>query len=192
MKIGKLFVISAPSGTGKTTLVEALLKRWGKEYNLKKAITYTTRSPREGEVDGIDYHFVSIEEFNHKVQEGFFMEWSSWYDNYYGSSIDIIEELKKGVSYILIIDRIGASKIAKEFPHSILIWIEPLSIDVLEERLRLRGKDSESSILNRLKKASIEIEEEKKKPMYTYHFINNMFEETLKNIINVFKKHLKP
>lgn len=191
MKEGKLFIVSAPSGAGKTTLIEELLKRWGKKYNLERAITYTTRNAREGETNGVDYNFISIEEFQRKIEEGFFIEWSTWYDHFYGSSIEIIKGLKNGVSYILIVDRLGASKIVGQFPDSILIWITPPSLSVLEQRLRLRAKDSELTILNRLKKAAIEIEEENKNQLYNYHFINDNFEITLENIKKVFKLNLK-
>lgn len=191
MKEGKLFIVSAPSGAGKTTLIEELLKRWGKKYNLERAITYTTRDAREGEINGVDYNFISIEEFQRKIEEGFFIEWSTWYDHFYGSSIEIIKGLKNGVSYILIVDRLGASKIVGQFPDSILIWITPPSLSVLEQRLRLRAKDSELTILNRLKKAAIEIEEENQNQLYNYHFINDNFEITLENIKKVFKLNLK-
>ncbi|NBQ17743.1 guanylate kinase [bacterium] len=191
MKEGKLFIVSAPSGAGKTTLIEELLKRWGKKYNLERAITYTTRNAREGEINGVDYNFISIEEFQRKIEEGFFIEWSTWYDHFYGSSIEIIKGLKNGVSYILIVDRLGASKIVGQFPGSILIWITPPSLSVLEQRLRLRAKDSETTILNRLKKAAIEIEEENQNHLYNYHFINDNFENTLENIKKIFKLNLK-
>ncbi len=191
MKQGKLFVVSAPSGAGKTTLIEELLKRWGKLYNLQRGITYTTRAPREGEKNGVDYNFISIEEFQHKIEAGFFIEWSTWYDHFYGSSIEVIKGLKTGVSYILIVDRLGASKIVSKFPGAVLIWITPPSLEILEDRLRLRGKDSEATIINRLKKAAIEIEEEKQKSLYNYHFINDVFEDVLRNIKNVFEINLK-
>src|SRR3989338_2709281 len=123
--IAKLFVVSAPSGAGKTTLVKAALEHLCKKFPIKRVITYTTRPARAGEMDGEHYYFISVNDFKQKVTEGFFLEWSSWYDHYYGSPVSIIEEIKKGTSFVAILDRAGAAEVLRAYPKAVCIWITP-------------------------------------------------------------------
>ncbi len=185
MNRGKLFIVSAPSGTGKTTLINELLKRWNQKKSLKMVVTYTTRAKRDGEQDGIDYHFISESDFIKKIEANFFLEWSTWYNAYYGSPVSIIDDLKKGISYIAILDRVGAQKIKELYAFSILIWIEPPSLEILKERLEKRAKDNKTVIEERLKKAAIEIEQEKRNVLYDFHIINDDFEKTV-HTLNIF------
>jgi guanylate kinase len=189
-KSGKLFVISAPSGSGKTSLTKGVLRYYKDICPFKQAVTSTTRSPRKGEVDGRDYNFLSIDQFKADIQDNKFLDWSTWYDHYYGSPSSLLEEIKLGVSFILIVDRSGAREIKKVYPESILIWVEPPSLEELEVRLRARGKDSEATIVNRLKKASVEMEEEEQERLYTYKVVNDMFDETVKKLIIIFEKEI--
>src|SRR6476620_10453002 len=147
---GKLFVISAPSGAGKTTLVNALLHEVGDSLSLKRVITYTTRSMGLGEEPGVDYHFISVQEFEHKIQQRFFLEWSVVYGTYYGSPASLIAQCKEGSSSILIVDSLGAQTVRAQVPDAIFIWIYTKGIDVLRERLILRGRDSQEKIEKRL------------------------------------------
>ncbi len=181
---GSLFLISAPSGAGKTTIVNAVLHQMQSKYLIKKVITYTTRPIRIGEVDGVDYFFIKEEDFLDKIKNNFFLEWSTWYGCYYGFPQFILDDLKKGISYIGIVDRFGARSIKQLYKDAILIWIEPKSIEILKERLLHRGTDSLDEIKKRLKKAVIEIDEEKKEKLYEIHIINDEFYETVKKLIN--------
>src|SRR5437879_4794715 len=106
--IGKLFVISASSGAGKTTLVTAIITHMGGHVNLERVVTYTTRTPAPGDVPGVDYHFVTPAQFQEKIAAGFFMEWSTAYGHYYGSPRSVLDEVAAGNSRILILDRAGA------------------------------------------------------------------------------------
>lgn len=191
MATGKLFVISAPSGSGKTSLVKEVLEDCGKKYPLQRAVTYTTRPAREGEVDGDHYHFVSIDEFKELIAKNAFIEWSTWYDHYYGSPLSIIEEAQKGTSFIMVLDRSGAQEVLKVFPKAVLIWIEPPSVKILEERLVKRGADNQAAIENRLRKAHIEMKEEQEAQLYQYHIINDDFKIAVDCLKEIFVKELE-
>lgn len=177
-KKGKLFVISAPSGAGKTSLVNALLQKMDKTYNLTRVVTYTSKKPRTGEVAGVDYHYIEVDEFKSKIQEGFFCEWSNCYESYYGSPRSIFDDLDKGMSYILIIDRAGAQQIINFYKEAILIWIHT-DIPTLKERLILRGAETEEQINKRLVQASLELAQEEQKSIYSYRIVNDIFEKAL-------------
>lgn len=182
MNSGKLFIISAPSGAGKTTLVKELFVDCATACMFQRAITYTTRPPREGEIDGFHYHFLSIDEFKKKIENDFFIEWSTWYDHYYGSARSLIDQVKNGLSYILIVDRLGARDILSLYKDAVLIWIQPPSIEELRQRLLHRAKDSVATIEARLKKAEIEIEQERVECLYRYHIINNNFHDAFSEL----------
>jgi guanylate kinase len=172
---GKLFVISAPSGTGKTSLVNALLRDWQSRYQLKKVVTYTTRAPRKGE--GKDYYFISRDDFEKKQKEGFFLESGLFCGNYYGSPACVLDiTYRNQDSYLLIVDRAGGLKI-KDTPGVVLIWITPPSLQELKSRLQKRGEDSAESIEQRIKKAQEELECEERENAYTYHLDNDDFQK---------------
>ena len=148
---GKLFIISAPSGAGKTSLARALI---ASDVNAKMSISHTTRQRRSGEVDCVDYFFVSQPEFLSMVQEGVFLEHAEVYGNYYGTSRNAVEEmLAKGINVLLDIDWQGARLVRKQMPEAISISILPPSIEELERRLRSRGSDTEDVIQNRMRQA---------------------------------------
>lgn len=184
-KSGKLFVLSAPSGAGKTTIVNAVLSKLKCNYNIDRVITYTSKLPRLGEIRGIDYNFISKEEFEVKINEGFFLEWSAVYGNYYGFPKYIINEFKQSKSYIVILDRAGAWEIKKKIKDTVLIWIDIPNISILENRLLKRNSDSPDQIKKRLELAHIEIEQEKNNPLFDYKFPNDDLNETI-NVIERF------
>lgn len=190
MAFGKLFIVSAPSGAGKTTLVQKVLADCKQPCSLKRTITYTTRPAREGEVDGQDYHFISVDEFKEKITRDFFIEWSTWYDHYYGSPASTLQAVQEGASFIMILDRQGARDVAHTYPHAVLIWIEPPSIKELERRLRARG-DGDGIIQSRLNKAAIEIEQERNERLYQYVLINDDFEQALAELKKLIATQLK-
>ena len=145
---GNVFVVSAPSGAGKTSLVRALLAA---DPQVKLSISYTTRPPRPGEVDGMHYHFVSVEQFMEMLNRGEFLESAEVYGNYYGTSQRWIEEqLAAGTDILLEIDWQGAAQVRRLMPKAVSIFILPPSLEALRQRLTGRGQDSETVIERRL------------------------------------------
>ena len=170
---GTLFIVSGPSGVGKTTVVTELLKKHDKDYNIGRAVTYTTKVPRINEVHGVDYHFICQVEFERKIGEGFFLEWSGEYGSCYGTPAHILDDLKHGQSFILVIDRVGAAQILEKYKDVVLIWIEVSSFEQLLKRLTLRGTESFDQVQARLSLARKEIEQELHESMYHYKVENN-------------------
>ena len=155
--VGKIFVITAPSGTGKTTIINSVKKNIGK---IGYSISHTTRKPREGEVHGIHYYFIDVEEFQRMIKKQEFLEWAFVYDQYYGTSIASIgRELSSKKDILMDLDIQGAKAVKKRFPDSSLIFILPPSVQALEERLKKRSKDGETNIALRTKKAIGEIQQ---------------------------------
>ena len=145
---GNVFVVSAPSGAGKTSLVRALLAA---DPQVKLSISYTTRPPRPGEVDGVHYHFVSVAQFMEMLNRGEFLESAEVYGNYYGTSQRWIEEqLAAGTDILLEIDWQGAAQVRRLMPKAVSIFILPPSLEALRQRLRERGQDAEAVIERRL------------------------------------------
>ena len=180
-KEGLLFIISAPSGAGKTSLCKKVVKFFP---NLYHSVSYTTRLPRPGEKDGEDYRFVSKDKFQEMIDDGRFVEWAEIHGNRYGTTIDLLKEYRhKGIDIILDIDGQGGRQLKNEYPDGIYVFILPPSRKDLEERLRLRSTDSNEDIEKRLKNAKEELQY-----IYDYDYIvvNSDLEEavsTLKSII---------
>jgi guanylate kinase len=152
---GKLFIISAPSGAGKTSLARALLANTG---NIVMSISHTTRQQRAGEVDGQDYFFVGQPEFLSMVDQGLFLEYAEVYGNFYGTSRLAVETmLSDGNNVLLDIDWQGARNVRAQMPKAVSIAVLPPSVPELERRLRSRGSDSESVIQSRMRQAKDEI-----------------------------------
>lgn len=148
---GKLFIISAPSGAGKTSLARALI---ASDDNCKMSISHTTRQRRANEVDAQDYFFVSKDDFLSMSERGVFLEYAQVYGNYYGTSREAVEEmLAQGINVLLDIDWQGARLVREQMPEAISISILPPSVSELERRLRSRGSDSEDVIAARMQKA---------------------------------------
>lgn len=175
---GLLYIVSAPSGTGKTTLLKRVM---GYLPDIRFSISYTTRPPRPGERDGEHYHFVSPERFQQMVDKGAFAEWAEVFGNRYGTALDSIRESRsRGVDLILDIDSQGARQIRERFNGGVFIFILPPSLDALKQRLRARGVDGQDS---RVAKAR---EEMKHARWYNYIIINDRVVEAaeqLKSII---------
>lgn len=188
---GKLFVISAPSGAGKTTLVRHTLERFQESHVISRVVTYTTKAPREGEaVQGVDYYYISQADFEKKISENFFIEWSCAYGHYYGSPRSIVTHMSEGRSCVLIVDRAGASRIKEQVPEAILIWIYTSSLEVLKQRLIKRGGETPEQVARRLELAMSEIEQESIRPSYNFHVLNEEFCESLEKMYEIFKLFL--
>jgi guanylate kinase len=171
---GTLFVVSAPSGAGKTSLVRALLER---EEGLWLSVSYTTRAPREGEVDGQHYHFVDHATFEAMVAEDAFVEYARVFDNAYGTAEATLREaLAAGDDLILEIDWQGARQVRARFPEAVTVFIVPPSVQALEERLRGRGQDSDETIARRMAQARDELSHYAE---YDYLVVNDDFEQAL-------------
>ncbi len=173
-------MVSAPSGAGKTTLCRKLRDAFP---DLKFSVSYTTRKPREGEIDDVHYTFVDEDEFRSMITDGEFVEWAQVHGNFYGTSKKRIEDMmNKGFDVLLDIDVHGARQIRERFPDSVLIFVLPPSIDELKKRLSGRMTDSEDVIKKRLKNAADEISGYKN---YDYVIINDLFEDALKEMVAV-------
>ena len=188
--MGKLFIVSGPSGVGKTTLVHAFVSQKGSLYHISQEITYTSRAPRAGEELNMAYHFVSKQAFEEKIKEGFFLEWRAFCDNYYGIPTTTVSEVGFGRSYFLILDQQGARSMSKLHKESILIWIEPQNIAVLKERLYKRNSEDAQQIARRIEKAEWDIQEENNHPFYTYHILNDTLDKALQELESIVKKEL--
>jgi guanylate kinase len=152
---GLLFIVSAPSGTGKTTIVERLVEQ---TPHLKISRSYTSRSARPGEIDGVDYHFVSRDRFEAMAAAGEFLEWAEVFGNLYGTSAaDTNRLLEAGRDVVLVIDVQGARKVRRLGLESTAIFVMPPSFSILEQRLRGRSKDAETVIQRRLEVARQEV-----------------------------------
>lgn len=171
---GLLFVVSAPSGAGKTSLCRAITDSL---EGLTHSISYTTRMPRPGEIDGRDYHFVSQERFQAMVKAGDFAEWAEVHSNFYGTSRRVLDDMiSKGIDIILDIDTQGAKQIKAKFQSAVFIFIMPPTLDILEERLRNRKSDHEDEIKRRMRRAREEI---KDYALYDYLVVNRDFDRAL-------------
>jgi guanylate kinase len=175
--MSNLFIIAAPSGCGKTTLVDALLKD---SKDLYLSVTHTTRKPRVGEVDGINYHFIKKTKFRKMIHNNEFVEHAEVFGNLYGSSREKIEEnLNKNIDVILEIDWQGSRQVKENMPNAISIFILPPSKKSLLERLTGRGQDDGETIKNRMADAANQM---KHYDEFDYLVINDIFDEALSNI----------
>lgn len=176
---GKLFIVSGPSGSGKSTIT----KKVRDILNIPLSISATTRKPRVGEVDGVDYYFLTTNEFEKKIENDEFFEYANVHGNYYGTLISQIDKkLDLGQNVILEIDVQGGIIAKSKRPDAILIFCRTEDENILENRLRARNTDSEEIILKRLENAKKELEYEKK---YDYVIVNKELEISIQELINI-------
>lgn len=179
---GNLFIVTAPSGAGKTSLVRALLER-GQDVRL--SVSYTTRAMRPGEVDGVDYHFISEDRFLHMLEEGDFLESAEVHGARYGTSQTLVESvLGEGHDLVLEIDWQGAAQVRSLYPHAIGIFILPPSEEELERRLHARAQDSAAVIARRLAAAKEEIGHVGE---FDYVIINDQFETAIQDLLAIIR-----
>jgi guanylate kinase len=173
---GTLYIVSAPSGAGKSSLIASLLEK-NPTYAMKVSVSHTTRTPRPGEQDGRHYHFVSTKQFETLIAQGEFLEYAQVFDHYYGTSKAWIEQnLNKGIDIFLDIDWQGARQIRDKMPEAKSIFILPPSKEELERRLNARGQDSDAIIAQRMSKARSETSHYSE---YDYLIINDDFDVAL-------------
>jgi guanylate kinase len=183
---GKLFVVTAPSGAGKSSLIDAVLAQ---DASLKLSISYTTRPPRPGEKDGREYHFVSEAEFLAMRERGEFLESARVHGNHYGTSNKVIREtLERGEDLILEIDWQGARQVRSLYPQWVGIFIHPPSIEELERRMRHRGQDSDEVIRRRMAAAREELDHAGE---FKYAIINKDFDTAKRELSEIISKERK-
>jgi len=181
---GCLFIVSAPSGAGKSTLCRAARDRFP---DLVYSISFTTRTPRPGEENGVDYCFISRSEFETKIRQGEWAEWAKVHDHYYGTSAALLNQhLEEGRSVLLDIDVEGTRQILKRFPESISVFIMAPSIEVLRHRLEKRGTDDAEAINRRLANAEKEIAH---KNLYRYVIVNDHLNQAIEAFCSIIARH---
>lgn len=179
---GNLFILSAPSGAGKSSLISALLKQQS-ERPMQVSVSHTTRAPRPGEENGKHYHFVTVDEFKQQIDNNHFYEWAEVFGNYYGTSaVAIDEQLDKGIDVFLDIDWQGAQQVRIKKPDVTTIFISPPSKAELEQRLRSRGQDSEEVIRDRMAQARAECSHYQE---FDYIIVNDDFEQALTDLTTI-------
>jgi guanylate kinase len=177
---GLLYIVSAPSGTGKTTLLRRVMDYFP---DITFSISYTTRPPRPGDRDGRDYHFISPQRFQQMVKEKAFAEWAEVLGNRYGTPLDSIREIRsQGIDLILDIDSQGARQIKERFNGGVFIFILPPSLEALKRRLKARGVDEQEVIQFRVAKARDEM---KQAVWYNYVVINDNIEEAVEQLKSI-------
>ncbi|MFC3034451.1 guanylate kinase [Pseudoalteromonas fenneropenaei] len=177
---GNLFILSAPSGAGKSSLIKALLE---KHSDVQVSVSHTTRQPRPGESNGVHYHFVTVDEFKALIDKGDFFEWAQVFENYYGTSKQAIEsQLAAGIDVFLDIDWQGARQVRELVPDVETIFILPPSRDELERRLNSRGQDSQEVIAGRMAQATSESSHYNE---FDYVLVNDDFNTTLAQLESI-------
>ncbi|WP_188691836.1 guanylate kinase [Bowmanella pacifica] len=179
MASGNLFILAAPSGAGKSSLIKALLERH-QDRSMQVSVSHTTRQPRPGEQDAVHYHFVAKSEFEQLIKQDAFFEWAEVFGNYYGTSKQAIADtLERGIDVFLDIDWQGARQVKALMPQTITVFIAPPSRAELLRRLQSRGQDSEAVIADRMNKARAEISHYNE---FDYVVVNDDFDRALGEI----------
>ncbi len=180
---GRLIIVSAPSGGGKTTLCRALRQRMP---DLGYSVSFTTRPARPGEQDGVDYHFIDLDDFEKGIAEKRWAEWAVVHGNLYGTSADFLRQaLVAGQDVLLDIDVQGTRQLLAHFPDSLTIFIEPPSMKVLAQRLAGRGTDDPQTVARRLRDAEQEMAQ---RELYRHRIINGRIEATIETLVALVEK----
>ncbi|MFC1488241.1 guanylate kinase [Thermodesulfobacteriota bacterium] len=181
---GRLYIIAAPSGAGKTTLCRAVLDQFA---NMLYSVSYTTRKPRKGECKGVDYHFISKGDFKERIAKGRWAEWAEVHGNYYGTDAEFLDKgLASGSEILLDIDVQGTRQILEKYPEAITIFIMPPSLDILRNRLEARGTDSEEVISRRLANAEKEMAQ---KDLYRHIVTNDQLSVAIEQLTSIIDQY---
>ncbi len=179
---GSLAIISGPSGVGKSTVIAEVLRR---RPDLYFSVSFTTRTPRPGEVNGVNYHFVDVPEFERMIRDGELLEHAQYSGNYYGTSAKLIDEkLEQGIDVLLDIEVVGSKIVHDQRPDTPLMFVIPPSFEVLEQRLRGRNTDSEEVIQRRLSRAKEELKEIYR---YDYLIVNDTVENAAEEVLAILR-----
>jgi guanylate kinase len=187
--LGTLFLISGPSAVGKTTLAELLMQELADEP-IKLLVTYTTKKPRLGDVEGKDYFFIDERDFVNKKQEGFFMESAFVYGNWYGVPVSILSDLQNGISYIAVVDVKGAQTLSSLYSRHLAVWIDA-DQDIIMERMKLRGTESQDVQNIRLGELQKERRLALDSQLFSYTLINNDKENALKEFKSLIRSYIR-
>ncbi len=180
MAYPRVFVVSGPSGVGKTSIMKAVRYR---TPGMRMSVSFTTRAPRPTEIHGRDYFFVSREEFQERIEQGDFLEWAQVYDHYYGTSLRVIQDiLASRVHALLDLDTQGARSIRERCDGAVFTFVEPPSLHVLEARLRSRGTESEESVSKRLARADHEMSQRR---LYDYVIVNDSIGKAVSRFLEI-------
>ncbi|HIS73868.1 TPA: guanylate kinase [Candidatus Galligastranaerophilus intestinavium] len=180
----KLYVLTGPSGVGKGTVLKKFFEK--NKGDIIYSISATTRAPRAGEVDGVNYFFISKEEFEKEIKQDNFLEWAQYSGNYYGTRKDfVLNSLNKGVDVLLEIEVQGAKKVMEQYPYCVSIFITPPNMEELEKRLRGRKTECEEAILKRLEVVKSELSETKN---YKYTIVNDKVDKAFKELDEIYQK----
>lgn len=183
---GRLFIVSAPSGAGKTTLCRKVMAQ---NRDILYSVSYTTRHPRLGEVDGADYHFVSVDAFKEGIRNGDWAEWALVHGNYYATSARFIESaIKTGQDVLLDIDVQGAAQIVRRFPESVTIFVMPPNMEELKRRLEKRNTDDPGTVSRRLAAAMTEMAERHR---YRYIIVNDDLSDAIRQLSDIVSRKAK-
>jgi guanylate kinase len=183
-KSARLFIIAAPSGGGKTTLCREVRKRFS---DMLYSVSYTTRKLRDGEQEGVDYHFIDKNDFENGIAAGKWAEWALVHGNYYGTSADFLDKgLSDGRDIILDIDVQGTRQILERYTNSVAIFILPPSLEVLQQRLKARGTDSPESIAVRLRNAEKEMNQQ---DLYHHVIFNDQLSKAVVELISIIENY---
>lgn len=180
LSLGKLYIISAPSGTGKSTVIQKLMET---RKDLYFSVSATTRSPRPGEIEGSSYMFLTHEAFQEHIRNDDFLEYAEYVGNYYGTpKKPVFDHIRRGNDIILDIDVVGCRQVKKVMPEAVTIFLIPPSLEELELRLTNRGTDPVEKVKKRLERAKTELAE---KDTYDYVIVNDVVDEAAREIINI-------
>ncbi len=175
-----MMAVSGPAGVGKGTIVKTII---GKREDVVESVSCTTRAPREGEIDGKHYFFISKEEFERRIKENDFLEYDEHFGNYYGTPRSFVEKTLETKSIILEIDVVGSLNVKKEFPELVLVMIAPPSVEELKRRLIGRGSESEESLRIRLARLEFELAQKDK---YDYFIVNDDLDAAIAEVESIF------
>lgn len=185
MSSGHLFVISGASGVGKSTILKRVMEQ---ETNLQFSVSATSRAPREGETNGVQYHFVSEEAFKQMITQGAFVEYDYHMGNYYGTlKSEVFNKTQQG-NMILDVEPVGALRVREIYPEATLIYIAPPSMDILQARLRSRNDTSEDQIKVRSERAAWE---DSQKDKYDYVVVNDVLDDAVQQVLQIIRQHSK-